>query len=77
MYFFVTCECVSIFSLYDIQPSDDGRYFCVVTNRAGTTRDFGTLFVTGNFSLHAVYINTENFVRTFATFASGLCDVIM
>ena len=36
-----------IFSIYNLQPEDSGRYICIVSNDAGTTRDFANLFVRG------------------------------
>ena len=33
--------------MYNVQPEDSGRYICVVSNDAGTTRDFAQLTVRG------------------------------
>lgn len=35
------------FSMQHVQPADAGRYVCIVTNEAGTTRDSGRLTVNG------------------------------
>jgi len=33
--------------MHYVQREDSGRYVCIVTNEAGTTRDFGRLAVNG------------------------------
>jgi len=43
------------FSIQHVQPADAGRYVCIVTNEAGTTRDSGQLTVNG-MNTHFIHI---------------------
>ena len=39
-----------------VQPADAGRYVCIVTNEAGTTRDSGQLTVSGKNTHTVIHI---------------------
>jgi len=49
--------------MQQVQPEDAGRYVCIVTNEAGTTRDSGQLSVNGkSYTLSLSYCRLYNVV---------------
>jgi len=59
-------------SIQAVQPDDSGRYVCIVTNEAGTARDFGQLTVTGKIYTLSLYFCITRCLLHISLFICGL-----